>query len=235
MPLRTRLIRVTIVAYGVLTLPTIFIFLKSEYVRYVAIQTATNWKGKLTGVQSAYVGDSITAGGRNWGTPLGAMNLAGDGYTVWQIEGQLEKAEEYSPKRLFILAGTIDVIGRRPFNQKEFKKDYARLLDRALKTKAEVYVTLIPLTSREEANQAIPSANQIIQALADSRGIATIDLNPTIAPNGTLLPNYTVDGVHFTPEIYKLWRTKLHDVIEKYEANKALPPTLTSHVAELGS
>ena len=218
MTLRTRLIRVTIAAYCVLTLPIVFVFLMSEYVRYVAIQTATNWKGKLTSFQSAYVGDSITAGGRNWGTPLGAINLAGNGYTVWQIEGQLGKAEEYSPKRLFILAGTNDVLGRRPFNPKEFEKDYARLLDRALKTKAEVYVTLIPLTSRSEANRAIPNANQIIQELSDSRRISTIDLNPTIAPNGTILPNYTVDGVHFTPETYTLWRTKLHDVIEKYEA-----------------
>jgi hypothetical protein len=220
MILRTRIIRVTIAAYCVLTLPMVFVFLKSEYVRYVAIQTATNLKGKLTSVPSAYVGDSITAGGRNWGAPLGAINLAGDGYTVWQIEDQLAKAEKYSPKRLFILAGTNDILGRRPFSHKEFEKDYARLLDRALKTKAEVFVTLIPLTSRAEVNQAIPSANHIIQALADSRGIATIDLNPTIAPNGTLLPTYTVDGVHFTPKAYTLWRTKLHDVIEETEAEQ---------------
>ncbi|MFM8716098.1 MAG: hypothetical protein ACKOF3_04825, partial [Spartobacteria bacterium] len=91
---RQRIIRFTIGTYFILTLPLVLVALKSEYVRFVAIQMVTNWKGKLSGISSAFVGDSITAGGRNWGTVLGAINLAGNGYTVWQVEGQLGKAEK---------------------------------------------------------------------------------------------------------------------------------------------
>ena len=217
---RQRIIRFTVGAYCILTLPLVLVCLKSEYVRFVAIQMVTNWKGKMNGLSSAYVGDSITAGGRNWGTVLGAINLAGDGYTVWQIEGQLGKAEKYSPERIFILAGTNDILGRRPFDLHQFELDYASLLDRALGMKAEIYVTLIPLMARPEANEMIPAANQTILRLATSRGVPTTDLNPTIAPNGTLLSQYTVDGVHFSDEAYKVWRAALDAAIQKHKGEQ---------------
>lgn len=218
MTLRARIIRIGIAAYCILSLPFVLVLLKSDYVQYVTIQMATNWKGKLVGVTSVYVGDSITAGGRNWGAPLDAINLAGNGYTVWQIKNQLEKAEIYSPKRLFILAGTNDILGDRPFDERQFELDFARLLDRAQKMKATIIVTLIPFTSKAKPNQSIFLANQMIRALADSREILTIDLNPAIAPHGILLPEYTVDGVHFTPDAYKLWRAKLQVAIAKHDA-----------------
>jgi hypothetical protein len=217
---RQRIIRLTVGAYCILSLPLVLVSLKSEYVRFVAVQTVTNWKGKLNGISSAYVGDSITAGGRNWGSMLGAINLAGDGYTVWQIEGQLGKAETYTPKRIFILAGTNDILGRRPFDLKQFELDYSSLLDRASGLKADIYVTLIPFTARAEANKMIPSANQTILRLASSRGVPTVDLNPTIAPDGILLPEYTVDGVHFSDGAYKIWRTALEAAIQKTEAEQ---------------
>ena len=136
---RQRIIRLMVGAYCILSLPLVLVFLKSEYVRFVAVQTVTNWKGKLNGVSSVYVGDSITAGGRNWGSMLGAINLAGDGYTVSQIEGQLGKAETYSPKRVFILAGTNDILGRQATDLKQFELDYNSLLDRASGMNADIY------------------------------------------------------------------------------------------------
>jgi len=125
----------------------------------------TNWNGKLNGLSAAYIGDSITAGGRNWGSFLGAINLAGDGYTVWQIEGQLGKAEKYSPEKIFILAGTNDILGRRPFDLNQFELDYASLLDRAQEMEADIFVTLIPLTADSQANGIIPAANATILRL----------------------------------------------------------------------
>lgn len=215
MTLRSIIFRFTVVAYCFVTLPLVFVCLKSEYVRYVAIQTVTNWKGLLTHLPDVYVGDSITAGGRNWGTIFGAINLAGDGYTVSQIESQLGKAAKYSPRRIFILAGTNDVLGSRQLDLKQFELDYSHLLDRAKKTNAYIFVTLIPVTSRQAPNRVISLANQIILDLARARGIITINLNPTIAPHGTLLPQYTVDGVHFTNETYKIWRHELAAAIQK--------------------
>jgi lysophospholipase L1-like esterase len=220
---RERIIRFAIGAYCILTLPLVLVALKSEYVRFVAIQMVANWKGKLSGISSAFVGDSITAGGRNWGTVLGAINLAGDSYTVWQVEGQLGKAEKYSPERIFILAGTNDILGRRPFDLKQFELDYTSFLDRAMGLKAEIYVTLIPLTARSEANTMIPLANETILRLATGRGIPTIDLNPTIAPAGTLLPQYTVDGVHFSDAAYDVWRMALEAAIRKHKAEQDAP------------
>ncbi len=215
---RERITRWMIGAYCVLTLPLVFVAVKSEYVRFVGLQMVTNWKGKLIGLSSAYVGDSIAASGRNWGTAFDAINLAGNGYTVWQVEGQLEKAQRYSPEKIFILAGTNDILGRRPFDLRQFEVDYSRLLDRALGMKAEIYVTLIPLTARSEANEMILLANQSIVEMAALRGVPTIDLNPTIAPNGILLPQFTSDGVHFNDAAHSVWRAELDAVMRAHKA-----------------
>lgn len=211
---RTRLIRFTVLGYCLISLPVMFVFLNSEYVRYVAIQTVTNWRGKALGIPTAYIGDSITAGGRNWGSAFRSINLAGNGYTVLQIENQIGRAEVYSPKRIFILAGTNDILSRRPFDLKQFESDFQSLIFRAKNTKAEVYITLIPFTSREGYNNSIFVANEIIRKLAESSNIPVIDLNSTVAPNGKLLQQYTVDGVHLNGDAYRIWRSLIKNKIQ---------------------
>ncbi len=215
-----RIIHTAVAAGCIFALALVLVSLSSNDVRYVALPMITSWQGKLNGIQSVYIGDSITSGGRNWGAILGTINLAKDGYTVRQIETQLGQAKEYSPKRIIMLAGTNDILARRTVDLKQFESDYSSLLGRAQQTGAEVIITLIPLTSRADANEIIPQANQIILKLAHSRGISIIDLNPTIAPQGTLLTQYTVDGVHFTDAAYSLWRAEIEAAIRKSEARQ---------------
>ena len=136
----------TAAIYILFSMPVMLVFAKSEYVRFIAIQMVTNWKGKAIGISDAYIGDSITAGGRNWGVPFDAINLGGDGYTTWQIEGQIGKTKKYDPDNVFILAGTNDILGRREFDLEQFERDYASLLDNALETGKRVFVTEIPYT-----------------------------------------------------------------------------------------
>ena len=76
-------IRVILIGYILCSLPIVVVFLKSEYVRFIAIQMVANWNGKLNGLSEAYIGDSITAAGRNWGAPFQAINLAGNEDTLF--------------------------------------------------------------------------------------------------------------------------------------------------------
>ncbi|MEM6912294.1 MAG: GDSL-type esterase/lipase family protein [Verrucomicrobiota bacterium] len=206
-----RILTFITVAYILLTVPVMFVFTKSEYVRFIAIQMVTNWKGKINGLSDAYIGDSITAGGRSWNAPFDAINLAGDGYTTWQIENQIGRAEKYDPDNLLILAGTNDILSRRIFDLDQFERDYVNLLDRALETGKQVFVTQIPYTAGEERIQTISDANEVIIRLAGARDLTTIDLNSTVAPNGILLPEFTTDGVHLSSRAYSIWREKILD------------------------
>ena len=206
-----RVLTLVTAAYVILSMPVMIVFTKSEYVRFITIQMVTNWKGKINGLSDAYIGDSITAGGRNWSAPLDAINLAGDGYTTWQIEGQIGKAKKYDPENLLILAGTNDIIGRRYFDLEQFEQDYISLLERALETGSEIFITQIPYTAKEGNIQTISDANKVIRRLAEARNLTTIDLNSEIAPDGILLPEFTTDGVHLSESAYSIWREKILD------------------------
>lgn len=209
-----RLLRTAITLYCILSLPIVLVFLKSEYVRFHAIQMVTHWKATAFGIKDAYIGDSITAGGRNWGSLFNSLNFGGNGYTTWQIENQIASAAKSSPECIFILAGTNDILGKRPFDPQLFEQDYLSLITRATtETKARIIVTLIPHTSNAKYTASISAANEIILKVTHDRGIATIDLNKHIAPNGTLDPKYTVDGVHLNTEAYTIWKGLINSAI----------------------
>ena len=107
-----------LVLWLVLTLPIVTVLTINSWSRSVFLETLAHWRSKVFPLKYVFVGDSITAGGRNWGwrlwdNPLAARNMAGNGYTVWQIEGQVRDAiAKYHPKVIFILAGTNDLLGR---------------------------------------------------------------------------------------------------------------------------
>ena len=208
-----------LIVYFFLTFPFVAVATKNEYVRFVVTQTITHWKGKSLGVENIFIGDSLTAAGRNWGTPFKSVNLAGNGYVTWQITSQLNKTSAYKAENLFILAGTNDVVSSRAFNPAQFEADYTQLLERALKSKLKVIVTEIPFTIHEEHHQKIAKANDTIRKLALDKGVTCVDLNSIIAPNGLLLNEYSLDGVHLNPDAYTHWRSLLSEALGELDKN----------------
>lgn len=213
---RCRIAAIILGVYFLVTLPLVIVFLKSEYVRYIAMQMVTHWKGKIGGLDAIFIGDSITAGGRNWSAFPDALNLGVTNYTVWQIEESLYGVEQYQARNIFIMAGTNDIVGRRGFDAVLFREDYERLINQAQKLEARVVVTLIPYSSKPELNEAISKANRIILELVESRNIPTVDLNPILAPQGLLLPDYTTDGIHLSGPAYSIWRKELDQIRAEY-------------------
>ncbi len=189
---------------------------KNEYSRYTIVQTVTHWRGKVLGVPEVYIGDSLTAAGRNWQKPFAAINLAADGYLAWQIEGLAKRALDYKGERLFILAGTNDIITGRPFEIDLFREEYGSLLDTGMATPMQVFVTEIPYTSDPSQTEPIAMANDVIRELTLERDIPLISLNSKLAPEGVLLPRYTMDGVHLTDPAYRYWRSQINQAIEAH-------------------
>lgn len=207
-----RILLAFLLCYLALTLPIILVFAQSEYSRFILSQVVTKWKGKLVGVESAYLGDSLTAGGRNWGDFPDALNLAGDGYFIRQVTGQVDKAKPFSPARIYLAAGTNDILSPGEVDLARFEADYAEMLDKALATGAVVVVTEIPLTANPSHNSEIWRANAVIRALAAARNIRVVACNDLLAPEGILLGQYTTDGVHLSDAAYEeVWIPRMRE------------------------
>jgi len=201
--------------YLAFTLPIVLVFAQSEYARFIVSQVVTKWKGKLSGLESAYLGDSLTAGGRNWGEFPDALNLAGDGYLVRQVAGQVEKAKPFSPARIYLAAGTNDVLASGEVDLAQFEADYSEMLDKALATGADIVVTEIPFTANASHTSEIQGANAVIRSLAAARNVRVVVCNDLLAPEGTLLGRYTTDGVHLSDAAYdEVWIPRLRQALE---------------------
>ena len=207
----------------VLTLPVVMVLVINSQTRFVFFETLAHWRSKVLPLKYVFVGDSITAGGRNWGwrlwhNPLAARNLAGNGYTVWQIEGQVGTAiNQYHPKVIFMLAGTNDLLGRGGVDQAI--SDYHDVLHTIQDAHTKLIITLVPYEKTGAKTADITKFNNELEQLCREDKIEYVDLNPVIAPAGNLLPQYTVDGIHFTEATYSVWCKKLHEVLERTSIN----------------
>lgn len=110
--------RIIACSYVVLTLPLLVLFAWSPICRSTFLNIAAHYRAKVSPLRTVHIGDSITSGGGQWslrlsGSPIDAYNLAGNGYTVQQVRGQLARAIGYSPNAICVLAGTGDFFDLR--------------------------------------------------------------------------------------------------------------------------
>lgn len=207
--IRRRALRWLLIAYVVTSLPLVVLFLWNRTVRSTFLNIAAHYGSKVHDVRSLHVGDSLTAGGGQWsgrlsGTPLNAINLAGNGYTVSQVRHQLQAGLRYKPTYVCVLAGTNNVCNPY-YNEDITVQQYRELMYQLQFANVRVIVTLVPYQASNLHQAAITRLNNRIRKVAHVPNCQIIDLNPTIAPDGHLLPKYTTDGIHFTDAAYDIW------------------------------
>lgn len=76
-------------------------FATNEQLRFHYVQLIAHWKSKSIPPAYVFLGDSITAGGRNWGwdinrNPLEAINFGVSSYTTQQISYLIDEAIAYN-------------------------------------------------------------------------------------------------------------------------------------------
>lgn len=203
-----------LVGWFVLTLPVVGVLAFSEYSRFIMMQTCSHWRAKVFGSNSVFIGDSLTAGGRNWGLRLGTgpfsgRNLGVSGCTVHQVAAQASEAIKYHPARVFVLAGTNDILEGREIAASI--RDYDTMLKLLVEAPnaPTVVVTLVPQTAIKANSAAIKEFNKRLLELCQRQGVKVVDLNQQIAPDGVLLPQFSVDGVHLTEAAYGIWSQAL--------------------------
>jgi lysophospholipase L1-like esterase len=174
--------------------------------------TLAQYRSRLVRPNYVFIGDSITAGGSNWGwrldrAPLSAISLASSGYVTREVEGLVAPAQNYNPRHLMVMAGTndaclgiVDEAGLRASWQHILAAD-------------NVIVTLAPFTASPKSNEGIARVNALVRRMALAAGRKVIDLNPLLAPKGVLEAQYTIDGTHFTPSAYRIWAREIRKAI----------------------
>jgi lysophospholipase L1-like esterase len=116
----------------------------------------------------------------------------------------MDQAIRLKPRTILLCVGTNDTTAPH-YSEEETVQAIAEMIDRAQDKGIRVVLTLVPQRSRPSS--AIDSLNARLAALHPT----AINLNPTLAANGSLLAEYTTDGVHLTPAAYGVWAVALRE------------------------
>ena len=185
------------------------------------------------------LGNSLTENGGNWaerlGTRLKVVNrgIIGDN-TVGMTE-RLCQIAPYRPRAIFLMAGINDMSNN--LSAQQVAQRVIALIDtiRRQAPQTELFVqSILPinesngrwktLTGRTDD---IPWANMLIKAYCESSGITYVDIfrRMTRGRSNTLRTELTTDGLHLSPDGYKLWCFELKRHFKRIEKHPVYQPS----------
>jgi len=165
----------------------------------------------------AFIGDSITAGGGIWALKIGeynfdTWNFGHGGLTTKQLRHYGKKVALLHSKYAFIMAGINDDDKTIEGATVSFQY-YQEILDTLIESGVEPIIQLTLYRENEESPQFIDALNNSLRKYAGNHHLSVIDLNPLLCPDKSLLPQYSKDGVHLTPEAYKVWALEIKKIL----------------------
>jgi lysophospholipase L1-like esterase len=211
------LFRWFLVAWFCFTLPVVALLAVNEYARFILSEMANHYVSKFAHLKYVFIGDSIGAEGGNWGwrisgNPFTSRNLCCSGYTVHQVRLLSDRALAYHPRWVFVMAGSNDILDEN-YDLERMLREYRLMLDELERGEAKPVVTLAPHTAKGEHAAEINAFNAALRQLCAEQSVPVVDLNPVIAPDGKLLPQFTTDGIHFTKAALVIWVSQIRRVI----------------------
>ena len=185
------------------------------------LEILSHYSCKISAAKVVVVGDSIAAGGRHWDfeiglLPLRTRNLAGNGYTISQVAGQVADAKKYTPEWIVVFGGTNDAFQLRQgrTSLQRIREDVEKLLD-AAEPIPVVYV-LPPPTEFADINGTLDLVRGEIVAVLKERNVPFIETVGLLGNDQRLLKaDYSSDGVHLKPAAYNLLGGKIREIISR--------------------
>lgn len=155
------------------------------------------------------LGDSITEGG-NWTAFFPGLAIANRGIGGDTTEGMAQRLNSVlgvAPRKVFVMAGINDIVmGRKPVT--EVFEHYKHIIDALTRAKIQVVVQSTLYTGPAFApavNVAVKDLNSRLHALCARGPCVYVNLNPVLAPDGTLDTRYTSDHLHLNDAGYQVW------------------------------
>jgi lysophospholipase L1-like esterase len=155
------------------------------------------------------LGDSLTEGG-DWtsffpGKAIANRGIGGD--TTEGMGQRLDSVLGVSPRKVFVMAGINDIATfKKPVT--EVFEHYKRIIDTLTRAKVQVIVQSTLLTGPAfppAVNAAVKDLNGRLHALCARGPCVYVNLNPVLAPTGTLDLRYTSDHLHLNAAGYQAW------------------------------
>lgn len=213
--LKRFLIILSVAVNILIALPAILFLIKSEAVQYDLYSIFQKRLGKP---EIVFIGDSITRKGNIWAYRIGeytfnVWNYGHGGMTTRQIEYYAKKAAKDSDTKFaFVMAGTNDPVKTTTGAEKTFE-DYKVILKILRKAGITPIIQFTLYRENEKEPFFFDRLNELLSDYANANNIRTINLNPIIAPNKSLLPEYSKDGVHLTEAAYDIWAKEIKKVM----------------------
>lgn len=169
-----------------------------------------------------FLGDSLTEWG-NWKELLPDFDIKNYGIAgnkTYEVFNRLDNITEENPGKIFLMIGINDLADTRQIE--DILKDY-KLIIRYLKKRfqdSELYaLSVLPIDERilnidHFNNKKVDLLNKNIENISKNNGLRFINMNPLFTnKNGQLKSDYTFDGVHLSPEGYKLWKELINNYL----------------------
>ena len=168
-----------------------------------------------------FLGNSITAGGNDWGVRLNYPNIRNRGIGGDVTEGVLHRLNEityYKPKAVFLLIGINDLWNVSPFEPSVgyISKNIIRITQEIQKKSPEtkVYVQTILPVEKQIYRTFINEINNILKLEESSNSYTIIDLHSFFVDDkGLIIEDFFSDGIHLTEEGYNNWVKVVRPVV----------------------
>ncbi len=193
--------------YLILSIPVVALFVCSSGVRFAAAQALARGGSSVIPISRVFCGDLYTRDGGVWGwriaaNPFGTLNLADARVASWQFVQQVRDALDHRPKTIYASIGRFDIDDPN-YDESRTLEHLRQALELANHEGTHLVLTLAPYGSNSVTNTKLASLNERIEQELEDATI--LDLNNTIAPQGTLLTRFTSDGEHLNEAAYDAW------------------------------
>lgn len=166
------------------------------------------------------LGDSITYEGY-WKNLLNRDDLINMGKSGDRTDGifaRSDEAVEHHPKIVFLMAGINDFASG--ISAEEAFKNLKNTADYLIGENIDVVITST-LRVGDKArspmawNRKVRELNIKLREYCKAADLTFIDLNRELAPHGKLEDRFTFDGVHIDLSAYRIWGTRIREVLRE--------------------
>jgi len=169
-----------------------------------------------------FLGNSITAGGKDWSIRLNYPNIRNRGIGGDVTEGVLRRLDEityYKPKAVFLLIGINDLYNTSPFEPSSnyISKNIIRITQEIKKKspKTKVFVQTILPVEKPIYRIPINEINNFLKSEESKNSYSIIDLHSVFVDDkGLIIEDFFSDGIHLTEQGYNNWVKIIRPIVQ---------------------
>jgi len=164
-----------------------------------------------------FLGDSLTYQG-NWDEVFGGdariLNRGIGGDTSVGVLHRIGQVTALKPMAVFLMIGANDpqIIGYSPASTAQAHREIVASIRRD-SPKTLIYIQALLPSKSPKFTAWSEQTNRLIAQLADNRSVFFLDFHNAFVDNGLLADRLTSDGLHLSPEGYRLWTASLDSVM----------------------